>query len=71
MIFLFRELKFIFDCRSAVVYTACNPKIPDCRRKQPVPAKKIYSQYTIEFGIFVDWHAYKTLSVRKRNANLL
>ena len=34
-----------------------------CREKEPIPKKKIYSQRTVEMGVYVDRHAYKKMAV--------
>merc|ERR1739844_35488 len=33
-----------------------------CRPKDPIPKEKIYSERTVEFGVYVDMHVYKKMS---------
>ena len=40
------------------------PICPECRTKEPVPQKKIYTHRTVEFGLFTDKHLYTQMAVR-------
>merc|ERR1719244_2136021 len=33
-----------------------------CRLKEPIPKEKIYSERTVEFGVYVDMYVYKKMS---------
>merc|ERR1719430_615398 len=50
--------------RSAVIHIMnCGPdKTEICRPKDPVPKEKIYSERTVELGVYVDMHLYKKMS---------
>ena len=47
--------------RSATVIVGCGSDV--CRMKEPIPKAKIYSERTVEFGVFVDSYAYKQIAV--------
>ena len=51
--------------RSATIrIIGCGPdKTEVCRQKEPIPKEKIYSERTVEFGVYVDMHLYKKMSV--------
>ena len=48
--------------RSAtVISVGCGSDV--CRMKEPIPKARIYSERTVEFGVFVDSYAYKQMAV--------
>ena len=49
-----------FLLRSAIVIMA---GCPTCRQKEPIPSKKIYTERTIELGVFIDPPLYNRMSV--------
>merc|ERR1719153_168689 len=49
--------------RVLVNYIGCGPKGTEvCRQKEPIPKEKIYSERTVEFGVYVDMHVYKKIT---------
>merc|ERR1719233_2182099 len=49
--------------RNLVIYGGCGPRGTEvCRQKEPVPKEKIYSERTVELGVYVDMHLYKKMS---------
>ena len=34
-----------------------------CRKKEPIPKEKVYSERTVEMGVFIDRHLYQKMSV--------
>jgi len=44
-------------------YIGCRPDGTEiCRQKEPIPKEKIYSERTVEFGVYVDMHVYKKMA---------
>jgi len=50
--------------RSAIIRVmGCGPTGTEiCRQKDPIPKEKIYSERTVELGVYVDMHLYKKMS---------